>query len=70
MQRTLREFRLLHHIRYDNIIGVKDIMKPPNRRTFNDVYVVFELMDMDLHHIIRSAHPLTDDHCQYFIYQV
>lgn len=69
-QRTLREIRLLRQIRHDNIIGVKDIMKPSNRHTFNDVYVVFELMDTDLHQIIRSNQPLTDDHCQYFIYQV
>jgi hypothetical protein len=28
------------------------------------VYIVYELMDTDLHHIIRSDQPLTDDHCQ------
>ena len=37
---------------------------------FRDVYVVCELMDTDLHQIIRSNQPLSDDHCQYFIYQV
>lgn len=25
--------------------------------------------DTDLHQIIRSSQPLSDDHCQYFIYQ-
>jgi serine/threonine protein kinase len=49
---------------------VKDIMKPVGRYTFNDVYIVYELMDTDLHQIIRSSQTLTDDHCQYFIYQV
>jgi hypothetical protein len=34
------------------------------------VYIVYELMDTDLHQIIRSSQPLSDDHCQYFIYQV
>jgi len=28
------------------------------------VYIVYELMDTDLHQIIRSNQPLTDDHCQ------
>uniref|UniRef100_A0A0D6R235 Mitogen-activated protein kinase n=1 Tax=Araucaria cunninghamii TaxID=56994 RepID=A0A0D6R235_ARACU len=69
-QRTLREIRLLRQIRHDNIVAMKDIMKPSERYTFNDVYVVFELMDTDLHQIIRSSQPLTDDHCQYFIYQL
>lgn len=30
---------------------------------------VYDLMDTDLHQIIRSSQPLTDDHYQYFIYQ-
>lgn len=69
-RRTLREIRLLRHLYHENIIAVKDIMKPLGRRSFNDLYIVYELMDTDLHQIIRSSQTLTDDHCQYFIYQV
>lgn len=69
-RRTLREIRLLRHLFHENIIAVKDIMKPVSRLAFNDVYIVYELMDTDLHQIIRSSQTLTDDHCQYFIYQV
>lgn len=43
---------------------MKDLIRPPKKETFNDVYIVYELMDTDLHHIIRSDQPLTDDHCQ------
>lgn len=32
--------------------------------------MVYELMDTDLHQIIRSPQPLSDDHVQYFLYQV
>jgi serine/threonine protein kinase len=42
----------------------------PPRAAFKDVYVVYELMDTDLHQIIRSPQPLSDDHVQYFLYQV
>uniref|UniRef100_A0A7R9SVU4 Protein kinase domain-containing protein n=1 Tax=Polyblepharides amylifera TaxID=1486889 RepID=A0A7R9SVU4_9CHLO len=45
-------------------------MKPTNKDNFQDVYIVYELMDTDLHQIIRSAQPLSDDHCQYFVYQL
>eukprot|EP00850_Spirogloea_muscicola_P024958 SM001846S03856 [mRNA] locus=s1846:360:1941:- [translate_table: standard] len=69
-RRTLREIRLLRHLYHENIIAVKDIMRPPQRHSFSDVYLVYELMDTDLHQIIRSSQPLTDDHYQYFIYQV
>ena len=31
---------------------------------------MYELMDTDLHQIIRSNQPLSDDHCQYFVYQL
>lgn len=69
-RRTLREIKLLRHLKHENIIAVKDIMKPVSRDKFNDVYVVYELMDTDLHQIIRSSQPLTNEHFQYFIYQI
>ncbi|CAL9084751.1 unnamed protein product [Musa textilis] len=47
------------------VIAIKYIIRTPKRENFNDVYVVYELMDTDLHQIIRSNQPLTDDHCQY-----
>lgn len=34
------------------------------------MYIVYELMDTDLHQIIRSSQALTEDHCQYFLYQL
>lgn len=68
-RRTLREIKLLRHLRHENIISVRDIMKA-SRDRFNDVYLVYELMDTDLHQIIRSSQPLTNEHFQYFIYQV
>ncbi|KVH89081.1 Protein kinase, ATP binding site-containing protein [Cynara cardunculus var. scolymus] len=57
-KRTLREIKLLH------------IIRPPQKENFNDVYIVYELMDTDLHQIIRSNQPLADDHCRYFLYQI
>lgn len=46
------------------VIAIKDIIRPPQKENFNDVYIVSELMDTDLHQIIRSNQPLTADHCQ------
>jgi mitogen-activated protein kinase 7 len=37
---------------------------------FNEIYLIQELMEADLHQIIRSEQPLTDAHFQYFIYQI
>jgi len=46
------------------------MLKAPSYAEFEDVYIVSELMDTDLHQIIGSPQSLTDDHCQYFIYQL
>ncbi|CAL5187509.1 unnamed protein product [Lathyrus oleraceus] len=69
-KRTLREIKLLRHMDHENIIAIKDIIRPPQKDAFNDVYIVYELMDTDLHQIIRSNQPLNLDHCQYFLYQL
>lgn len=68
-RRTLREMKLLRHLRHENIIGLRDLMKPAVRDRYNDVYLVYELMDTDLHQIIKSSQPLTNEHFQYFVYQ-
>lgn len=68
--RTLRELKLLRQIRHENVIALKDVMIPAHPTGFKDVYLVYELMDTDLHHIIKSPQPLTNDHCKYFIFQV
>ncbi|RXK38026.1 CMGC/MAPK protein kinase [Tremella mesenterica] len=67
-QRTLREIKLLKHFEHENIISIMDIHRPYSLDTFNEVYLVQELMETDLHRVIRTQ-ELSDDHCQYFLYQ-
>ncbi|KAL9268756.1 Mitogen-activated protein kinase 6-like protein [Drosera capensis] len=63
-KRTLREIKLLRHMDHENVVVIRDIIPPPRREAFNDVYIAYELMDTDLHHIIRSNQPLSEEHCQ------
>ncbi|KAH0942866.1 hypothetical protein HID58_002503 [Brassica napus] len=58
--RTLRELKLLRHLRHDNVIALKDVMMANHKKTFKDVYLVYELMDTDLHQIIKSSQVLTN----------
>lgn len=67
--RTLREINLLRHIEHDNVIAIRDILSPATEK-FEDVYIVYDCMDTDLHQIIRSSQPLSDDHFQFFIWQL
>ncbi|ORY92954.1 putative MAP kinase [Leucosporidium creatinivorum] len=66
--RTLREIKLLRWFNHENIISILDIIKPPSLEAFAEVYLIQELMETDLHRVIRSQ-ELSDDHCQYFLYQ-
>ncbi|KAL8152228.1 hypothetical protein V2J09_009988 [Rumex salicifolius] len=63
-KRTLREIKLLRHFDHENIIGLRDVVPPPVRREFTDVYIATELMDTDLHQIIRSNQSLSEEHSQ------
>jgi len=51
------------------IISILDIVKPPSLDAFKEVYLIQELMETDMHRVIRTQ-DLSDDHAQYFIYQV
>ena len=39
-----------------DIVEIKHIMLPPSPREFKDIYVVFELMETDLHQVPRQLH--------------
>jgi len=69
-RRTLREIRICRLMKHDNVMGIKTIMLPKSRENFEDLYVVSELMQTDLSSIIKSPQPLSDDHIQFFIYQI
>nr|CAN81544.1 hypothetical protein VITISV_015489 [Vitis vinifera] len=68
--RILREIKLLRLLRHPDIVEIKHIMLPPSRRDFKDIYVVFELMESDLHQVIKANDDLTREHYQFFLYQL
>jgi mitogen-activated protein kinase 7 len=69
-KRALREIKLLRHFQnHENITSILD-MDIADITNFNEIYLIQELMEADLHQIIRSEQPLTDAHFQYFIYQI
>lgn len=68
--RTLREIKLLNKFKHhENIIRLYDIQKPLDYSHFNEVYLIQEYMPLDLHNIIHT-HVLSDQHIQYFTYQI
>ncbi|CAL9184198.1 mitogen-activated protein kinase 10-like [Musa acuminata AAA Group] len=68
--RILREIKLLRLLRHPDIVEIKHIILPMSRRDFNDIYVVFELMESDLHQVIKANDDLTREHYRFFLYQL
>eukprot|EP01052_Picozoa_sp_SAG31_P038955 SAG31_NODE_5307_length_2620_cov_2.005157_1_plen_191_part_10 len=69
-KRTLREIRLLRGLHHPNVLSLVDVFVPQDPARFDEIYVATELMDTDLHQIIASPQPLTDEHAQYFMWQL
>lgn len=68
-KRALREITLLRHFaNHENITGLIDVdaISPD----FNEIYIFMEPMEADLHQIIKSGQSLTNEHVQYFLYQI
>ena len=68
--RILREIKLLRFLRHPDIVQIKHILLPPSPRDFKDIYVVFELMEADLHQVIKVNDDLSQEHYQFFLYQL
>jgi len=68
-KRILREIKLLRGFDHENVIRILD-MYPPEQPDHDDIYIVTDLMETDLHRVIYSKQPLSDEHAQYFIYQI
>jgi mitogen-activated protein kinase 1/3 len=71
-KRILREIKLLRHFDHENLIHIADLMVNTDigEAEFNDIYIVSELMETDLHRVIYSRQALSADHVQYFVYQI
>jgi serine/threonine protein kinase len=75
LQATLRELLILRHLRrhpHDNLLSLLDITPPPvgTLDAWRALFLVLPRMDCDLHAVIRSNQPLSNEHCQFFSYQL
>jgi serine/threonine protein kinase len=68
--RTLRELKIMRLLDHDNVLSIKTILKPESLDKFDQIYVVSELMETDLSQIIKSNQSLSDEHVQFFVYQI
>ena len=69
-KRTLRELKIMRLLVHENLIKIQNIQLPKSREEFDEIYVISELMETDLSSIIKSPQPLSDEHVQFFLYQI
>jgi len=69
--RILRELKFMRLLRrHENIITVRDVLVPGERDRFNDVFVVSELMPIDLAKLLRTTTTLSPEHVKYLMFQL
>ena len=68
--KTLRELRFLRVFHHPNVVGLHDVLVPRNAQTFDDVFLVTELMETDLDKLIKSKTVLHDRHNRWIMYQL
>mgnify|MGYP004732922019 FL=1 len=78
--RVYREIQIMRHCNHDNVLKLIDVDVDPERENFTDLlflrcclmrrYMTMELMETDLNRVIYSSQVLTDDHIQFFTYQI
>ena len=70
--RIYREVAILKNLQdHECIIKLQDVLiSPDNYASFQDLYLIFEYVDTDLHKIILSPQYLSTEHVQIFLYQL
>lgn len=68
-RRVLREIRLLAHLRHENLLRLLDLPPVPDP-DFDDVYLVTQYMESDLHRVIHSKTELKEAHIQAMVCQI
>lgn len=64
----LREVRIMRYMgRHENIVTLNDLHV---REQADELYIVMELMDSDLHRVLQSKQALTEAHFRHFLFQL
>jgi len=69
-KRILLEVKLLSHLDHPNLIHLHDLVPPRSLTEIEDIYLLMHTMEANLHKIIYSRQKLSNEHIQYFIYQI
>jgi mitogen-activated protein kinase 1/3 len=69
-KRILREIHILKSLKNPAVVGLFDIISPPNPENFDTIYVVLQLSESDLKKVIKSAIYLESKHIKTVVYNL
>ena len=69
-KRLVRELCLLRQLRHPHLVGLYDVLRPERLLYMEDIYLVMDLMETDLHRVVHSTQTLTDEHVAHFMRQI
>ena len=68
---VLRELKISRLIgKHPNILGIRDLIKPPSKRRMDTIYIVSDFMDTDLYRLCQSQVEFTENHVRHLLYQM
>lgn len=70
-QRTLREIKMMIKFDHENIVSLKNALRPATAELIQSqgLFLVMDIMESDLHKLIKMQ-PLSEEHIAYFSYQI
>ena len=54
LSKNTKKHIILEFFDHENIISLVDIPRPENKVGYNDIYIITDLMETDLHRVIYS----------------
>jgi serine/threonine protein kinase len=67
---VLREIKILKNITHRHIIGLKEVLAKETMATYDHIYLITDLMDIDLKNVIYSEQDLTIEHVKKIAFQI
>ena len=69
-KRILREVSILSKLDHPNVVKLVDVIIPGNERSFEELYIVLELCDLDLRKLFKTEVYLTEQHVKTLMYNL
>jgi len=69
-QKVLRGLRILRLFKHENIIELRNVIFNQDPKEFGAIFLITNLMEIDLNVVCKNSKALTDDHIQFVIYQI